>query len=101
RRGFFRSLKEFRRVEAEAADRVETAPPAPANPPEASLGSSCDETSTDPDDATPEAPRPESVADLSEFEVVSPLFHAGKASARRSPGAANSHPPGRLPCPPR
>jgi hypothetical protein len=73
RRGFFKALKEFRLVEAEAADRLESEPPVPATPPEASLGSSCEEPSPDPDEAPiekTEASRPVSREFSSENEVV-------------------------------
>jgi hypothetical protein len=69
RRGFFRSLKEFRRVEAEAAEQVESAPPVTADPPEASLASSCEEPSPESDDVD-EAPRAVSKGVLSEVEAV-------------------------------
>jgi hypothetical protein len=61
RRGFFKALKEFRQVEAEAADQTESAPeaaPSPSQSREATrsssrLGSCWEGDSTTPDDSTP------------------------------------------------
>jgi hypothetical protein len=69
RRGFFKSLKEFHKAEAEAADRVESAPPASAKPQDSSLGSCRDETSPEPDEFD-NASRAVSLDDFSEVEVA-------------------------------
>jgi hypothetical protein len=73
RRGFFKSLKEFHKAEAEEAERLASAPPASAIRPNAQMASSREEPSTDPADPakmSPEASWPDSTAGLSEFEVV-------------------------------
>jgi hypothetical protein len=73
RRGFFKSLKEFHKAEAEAVDRLESEPPVSASPPESRLASSCAEPSQDADEAPidkVEASWPASMDVLSEDEVV-------------------------------
>jgi hypothetical protein len=70
RRGFFKSLKEFRQAEAEEAERLASAPPASAIPPNGQLASSCDEPSTGLDALSTDAFWPESMAGLSAVEVV-------------------------------
>jgi uncharacterized small protein (DUF1192 family) len=52
RRGFFRSLKEFRLVEAEfeASEPIAPTPPAPEEPQNAPLASSCEEAEPEPDE---------------------------------------------------
>jgi hypothetical protein len=59
RRGFFQSLKEFRRVEAEAAEREEASPtPSPAPEPNPPLGSSWAGPSRDIRNPQPAPPMP-------------------------------------------
>jgi hypothetical protein len=73
RRGFFKSLKEFHKAEAEAADRLESEPASSAIPPNTELASSCAQPSPDPDEAsveTSEAFLPVSREFSSENEVV-------------------------------
>ena len=73
RRGFFKSLKEFREVEAEAVDRLESEPPVSADPPEGRLASLCAGTLPSLDEAPidrMEASWPASVDVLSENEGV-------------------------------
>jgi hypothetical protein len=77
RRGFFKALKEFRQVEAEAAEIAASEPAPPASPQQAPLASSCDEPSADPDtpdevplETTSEAIRPISRANSSPTKVV-------------------------------
>ena len=77
RRGFFKALKDFRQAEAEIAERVASAPPASAIPPDSRLASSCAGSSPDlheqdeaPLKPTPPAVRPISTGVLSETEVA-------------------------------
>jgi hypothetical protein len=84
RRGFFKSLKEFRLVEAEAAEPAASPSVAPAIPPDDHLASSWEEPLTIPEDLDDKA--------MEEMRAASSVFlrefHADQAAAilRRSIG---------------
>jgi hypothetical protein len=70
RRGFFKSLKEFRQAEVEEAERLVSAPPASANSPSYRMASSCEGSSTDLDAMLTESYYPVSEEFSSRNEVV-------------------------------
>jgi hypothetical protein len=70
RRGFFRSLKEFRKVEADAAKIVKSAPPVPADLPEGRLASSCDGDSPEPIELEESPSEPLTEAEANKIAII-------------------------------